>query len=103
MHEPEWLVDLSYRAKVVAKPVYLLALFSNGISTCTKVDAIRFKTYYGYMIKTYRMKNISVIMLASNSFVEYLFDSHEYCDERRYRSKTKQNGKVSNFKKLKYF
>ena len=93
MHEPKWLVDLSYCAKVVAKPVYLLASFANGVSTCTKLDAIRFKKYYGYMIKTNRMKNISEIMLASNAVVEYLFDNHKYCDERRYISKTKQNGK----------
>ena len=67
---------------MVAKLVYLLASLTNSVNTYTKVDAIRFKKYYGYMIKNNRMKKISEIMLASNTVIEHLFDNHKYCDER---------------------
>ena len=50
MIEPEWLVDLSHRTKVVAKPIYQLAISSNKLSSCTKLDAMWFKKYFGYMI-----------------------------------------------------
>ena len=82
MTEPEWLADQSHRTKMATKPVYYLANLAKSISPCTKADAIRFKRYYGHMIKTNRMKNISETMLASNAVVEHLFDNHEYCDER---------------------
>ena len=49
--QPEWLADLSHRTKVVAKPIFLLADLPMSASTCTKVDAIRFKKYFGYTIK----------------------------------------------------
>ena len=39
---PDWLADPSYRTKVVAKPICLLVSLSKNISSCTKVDAIRF-------------------------------------------------------------
>ena len=91
--ESKWLADPSHRTKVVAKPVYLLASLATGVSTCTKVDDIIFKKYYGYMIKTNRMKNISEIMLVLNAVVEHLFDNYEYCDERWCKPKRKQNGK----------
>ena len=50
MIEPEWLADTSYRTKGVAKLIYQLAVNSNKISSCTKLDAILFKKYFGYMI-----------------------------------------------------
>ena len=34
------------------------------------------------MIKTNRMKNISEIGLASKVVVKYVFDCHEFCDEK---------------------
>ena len=39
---PDWLADPSHRIKVVAKSIYLLASLSKNVSSCTKVDAIRF-------------------------------------------------------------
>ena len=43
MPQPEWIADPSHRTKVVAKPIFLLSTLPMGSSTCTKVDAIRFK------------------------------------------------------------
>ena len=80
MPVPDWLADPSHRTKVVAKPIYFLASLSKNISSCTKVDAIRFKKYFGYMIKTNRGSSISQIMTASKTVVKHLFDNHEFCD-----------------------
>ena len=43
MQVPNWLADPSHCTKVVAKSIYLLASLSKTISSCTKIDAIRFK------------------------------------------------------------
>ena len=59
--EPEWLADPSHRTKITTKLIYQLATSSNELSSCTKLDAMRFKKYFGYMIKTNRMKSISEI------------------------------------------
>ena len=80
MPVPDWLADPSHRTKVVAKPIYFLASLSKNISSCTKVDAIRFKKYFGYTIKTNRNSSISQIMTASKAVAEHLFDNHEFCD-----------------------
>ena len=50
MIEPERLVYPSHRTKVVAKLIYQLAISSNKGSFCTKLDAMRFKKYFAYMI-----------------------------------------------------
>ena len=42
MIELKWLADLSYRTKVMAKPIS-----SYKLSSCTKLDAIRFKNALG--------------------------------------------------------
>ena len=91
---PDWLADPSHRTKVVAKPIYLLASLSKNVSLCTKVDAIRFKKYFGYMIKTNRNKGISQIMTASKVVVDHFFDNNEFCDKKWYKPlKQKQEGK----------
>jgi len=82
MNEPDWLADPSHRTKVVAKPIYHLASLSNKISICTKLDAMRIKKYFGYMIKTNRTKSIPEIVRASKAVVEHLFGNHEFCDEK---------------------
>ena len=70
MPEPEWLSDLSCRTKVVAKPLYALTLLPKSQSTCTNVNAMRFKRYFGYMIKSNRMNEISEIVTDSKAVVE---------------------------------
>ena len=80
MPEPEWLADPSHRTKVVAKAFYALAYLPKSQSTCTKVDAMRLKRYFGYMIKANRMNEISKIVSASKAVVEHLFNEHMYCD-----------------------
>ena len=80
--------------KVVTKPIYLLASLSKNVRSRTKVDAIRFKKYFGYTIKTNRKLSISQIMAASKVVVEYLFDNHEFCDKKWCKHlKQKQEGK----------
>ena len=78
--QPEWLSDPSHRTKVVAKPIFLLSTLPMGSSTCTKVDTIRFKKYFGYMIKENRSKQISEIVFASKAVVEHLFNCHDFCN-----------------------
>ena len=82
MLEPDWLADPSHRTKVVDKPIYLLASLSKNVSSYTKVDDIRFKKYFGYMIKPNRNSSISQIMTASKAVVEHLFDNHAFCDKK---------------------
>ena len=76
MIEPEWLADPSHRTKVVAKSMQQLTLSPNKLRSCTKLDAMRFKKYFGYMMNTNRMKSISEIGRVSKAVVEYLIDCH---------------------------
>ena len=92
MPQPEWLADPSHRTKVVAKPIFLLSSLPMGSSTCTKVDAIRFKKYFDYMIKEKRSKHISEIVFASKAVVEHLFNCHEYYNIDRCRPKKQLEG-----------
>ena len=78
--QPKGLASLSHRTKVVAKPIFLLSTLPMGPSTWTKVDAIRFKKRFGYMIKENRSKNISEIVFASKVVVKYLSNCHDYCN-----------------------
>ena len=87
MPELEWLADPSHRTKVVAKPFYLLASLPKSQSTCTNVDAMRLKRYFGYTIKSNRMNEISEIVTASKVAVEHFFNGHMYCDEKLCRPK----------------
>ena len=57
--DPSWLADPFHRTKVVAKYIFALAALPKSKSTCTKFDAVRSKTYFGYMIKTNRDDTIS--------------------------------------------
>jgi len=104
MNEPDWLADPSHRTKVVAKPIYHLASLSNKISICTKLDAMRIKKYFGYMIKTNRTKSIPEIVRASKAVVEHLFGNHEFCDEKwcqpkvNARLKRKEEGSQSHYR-----
>ena len=91
MPEPEWFADPSHRTKVVAKPFYALAYLPKSQSTCTNVDAMRLKRYFGYMIKSNRMNELSQIVTASKAVVEHLFNEHMYCDEKWCRPKKQRN------------
>ena len=54
--ELDWLVDHSHRTKVVTKPIFALVNTTKSKLVCTKVDTIRVKKYYGYMIKNMCMQ-----------------------------------------------
>ena len=85
--ELEWLADPSHRTKVVAKPFHLLVSLPKSQNTCTNVDTMRLKRYFGFMIRSNRMKEISGIVTASKVVVEHLFNEHMYCDEKWCRPK----------------
>ena len=76
-----------HRTKVVSKPIFTLANTPKFQSVCTKVDAIRVKKCYGYMIKNNCNKKIDEIKVASKAVIENLFNNHEYCDFRWCRPK----------------
>ena len=78
MPEPEWLADLSGRTKVVAKPFYVIAQLPKTTNTCSNVDEMRLKTFFGYMIQINRMNEILEIVHASNVVVEHLFNKHQF-------------------------
>ena len=81
------MANPSHRTKVVAKPIFALANAPKSQSVCTKVDAIRVKKCYGYMIKNNCSKTIGEIKVASKAVIEYLFNNHKYCDSRWCRPK----------------
>ena len=85
--ELDWLAYHSHRPKVVTKPIFALANATKSQLACTKVDTIRVKKYYGYMIKNNRMKIIGEIKFVSKVVIEHLFNNHEYCDSRWCRPK----------------
>ena len=98
--DPKWLADFSHRTKVVAKTIFMLATAPKSIFSCTKVDAIRVKKYYGYMLKSNCMKTVEEINIASKLFVKNLFNNYEYCDTWWCKPKTlletnRKNTKVS--------
>ena len=88
--KPSWLADPSHRTKVVAKYMFNLATLPKSKSTCTKIDAVRVKKYFGYMLKTNRDRTIPEIKIASLAVIEHLFDNHQYCDSRWCRPKKNQ-------------
>ena len=50
--EPSFLADPSHRVKVVEKHIFSIVNKSRDLRCrCTKVDALRIKKYWGYMIK----------------------------------------------------
>ena len=89
MPQLEWLANSSHQTKVVAKSIFLLSTLPTGSSTCTKVNAIRFKKHFGYKIKENRSKNISEIVFAYKAVVENLFNCHDYCNSNLRRPKRK--------------
>ena len=89
--EPEWLVDPSRRTKVVAKPFYLLASLPTSQSICSNIDVMQLKRYFGYIIKSNRMDEISESVTVSKAVVEHLFNGHMYCDEKWFQPKKEIN------------
>ena len=79
--QPIFLADPSHRTKVVAKAIFVLAHLPKSISTCTNIDALRIKKYYGYMLKQSRMLTLDEIRVRCKAVIEHLFDNHEFCDD----------------------
>ena len=47
---PEFLADPSHRTRVVARAIFALTTLNQDVSECKKIDALRFKRYFGYML-----------------------------------------------------
>ena len=80
--QPRFLADPTHRVKVVAKTIFMLANQPSTTSICTKVDALRFKKYFGYMIKQTRTGTIEEMREKCMAVIEHLFDNHIYCDPK---------------------
>ena len=80
--EPIFLADPTHRTRVIAKYFYALAALSNSESECTKVDALRIKRWFGYMLKMYRETDMDTLKKAVASVLEHLFDDHRFCDPK---------------------
>ena len=93
MSQSEWLVDLSNRTKVVAKSIYNVASLSKNASSCTKFDAIRFKQYFDYMLKTNRNNRIAETVRASKAIVEHPLHNYEIWDKTWCRRLKKRGGR----------
>ena len=78
----------------MAKLIHQLSSMSNKVSSCAKLDAIWFKKYVGYMIKTNRMKNISETGWLSKALVIYLLDCYTFFDLKWYRPKLNARWKM---------
>ena len=78
--EPRWLADPSHRTRVVARAIFALAALRQDLSECQQVDALRFKKYFGYMLKQARELTMSDITTRSIAVLEHLFDNHLFCD-----------------------
>ena len=75
--EPSFLADPSHCVKVVAKHIFSIVNESRDLRCgCTKADALRLKTYWGYMIKNNREKTIEELSEASKIPLEHMFNSH---------------------------
>ena len=77
---PEWLSDPTHRTKTMAKPFFHLAALGKSESECTKLDAVRIKRWWGFMVKVHKGSDLETIKRAANAVLEHLFDNHIYCD-----------------------
>ena len=80
--EPRWLADPTHRIKVVAKAIFVLANLPAKRSECTNVDALKFKNFFGYMLKEGRSLTIEEMREKCLCVIEHLFNEHKYCDPR---------------------
>ena len=52
--QPRFRADPGHRTKFVAQAIYKLATMAKKLSLVNKLDTIKFKSYYGYMIAQYK-------------------------------------------------
>jgi len=75
--------DVNHRVKSMVKGLFSLADLAQGISICTKGDALRIKRNFGYYIQGYRKSTkISLETFIKNAIapIEHHFHNHEWCD-----------------------
>ena len=77
--EPCWLADLSHRTRVVARAIFALATLNLEQSECRKIDVMRFKRYFSYVLKQARHMSIEEMSEKYKAVLEHLLDNHLYC------------------------
>ena len=66
---------------------------------CKKIDAQRFKKYYGYMLKQHKDSTLESLIEHCFAPIEHLFNDHSLCDPKwckplRFSSQTDSNGMI---------
>ena len=83
INEPSFLADPQHRVKVVAKAIFaILLLCKKDRCGCTKADALRIKTNWGYFLKQNRGEGLEKMIAMSQAPLEHMFDNHEHCDQQ---------------------
>ena len=77
--EPRFLADPSHRTRVVARAIFALATLNLDQSECRTIDAMRFKRYFGFMLKQARNLTIEEMSVKFKAVVEHLFNNHLFC------------------------
>ena len=91
--EPTFLADPGHRTKTVSKPIFALVKNKNKKRRCCRVDALRFKKYFSYMLKQNWNKSIDEICDKAQAVIEHLFNNHAHCDVQWCHAKQKENMK----------
>ena len=78
--EPRWLADPSHRTRVVARAIFALVTLRVGEEHLKKVDALRFKKNFGYMLKQGRSCTLEVFQQKAKAVIYHMFNEHRFCD-----------------------
>ena len=102
--EPSFLAYPSHCMKVVAKHIFSIINESRDLRCgCTKVDALRLKKYWGFMIKKNREKTIEDLSEASKVPFKHMFNSHANCSaEWCFNTRSSKEGNTYNDKDDKF-
>ena len=79
---PRWLADPSHRTRVVARVIFGLVTLRAGDGELKKVDALRFKRNYGYMLKQCRELTLEEFKIKVYCVIEHMFNNHLLCDSK---------------------
>ena len=78
--EPSFFADPYHHVNVVAKHIFsIVSKIRAQQCGCTKVDALRLKKDWGYIIKNNREETIKEFSEASKVTLEHMFNNNENC------------------------
>ena len=78
----KFYADPSHRSKVWIKSKFKMAKNTNKRDELKKVDVMRLKKYINCYVAQYRTDNFDYICRNTLAALEYLFDSHLFCDKQ---------------------